>query len=133
MSQERSLIKGKKSCHSLGSLNITKKSLPSGSIHNNGSYSSSSHLRNPTQESSQGRVSGLSSLPKKASGAGEIKTTVTVGRSATVAGDIKVLGYFTNLTRKVLLISVVLIAMVLNISLYNILKPLFISNAWMLE
>lgn len=93
--QERSLIREEKSSQSLGSLvNIRDNPAPGSIIRASGSCSSSSNLRNPAQESSQERVSGQSSLSKKVSSDGEIKTAVTVSRSATVAGDIKVLECF---------------------------------------
>ncbi|XP_050690465.1 mucin-17-like isoform X3 [Eriocheir sinensis] len=88
--QERSLVREKKSSLSLGSLISIKDNLAPGSISpGSDSCSSSSHHMNPILKTPQERVPGQSSSLEKISGDGEPKPTVTVGRSATVAGDMK--------------------------------------------
>lgn len=101
--QERSLVRGKKSFLSLGSLICIKDNLTPGSISpGSDSCSSSSHQMNPILKTSQERVPGQSSSLEKIPGDGEPKPTVTVGRSATVAGDMKVLCCFRSIISKVL-------------------------------
>lgn len=87
-----SLVRAKRTFHSLGSLSITKENLAPAANTPGGGSSTSTHHMNPIQEAPLGRVLEQNSPPGKSVGGTEPKTTVTVGRSATVAGDMKVHG-----------------------------------------
>ncbi|XP_045129389.1 uncharacterized protein LOC123515060 isoform X3 [Portunus trituberculatus] len=88
--EERSLVRAKRTFHSLGSLSTTKENVPPATSTPT-STTSALHM-SPIQEAPQGRPADQSGSTGKASCGVEPKTTVTVGRSATVAGDIKVHG-----------------------------------------
>ncbi|XP_063845291.1 uncharacterized protein LOC135091506 isoform X2 [Scylla paramamosain] len=90
--EERSLVRAKRTFHSLGSLSTTKENLPPATSTPTTTSTTTAHHMSPIQEAPQGRVAEQNGSAGKASCGVEPKTTVTVGRSATVAGDIKVHG-----------------------------------------
>lgn len=100
--QGRSLMRGKKSFLSQGSLISMKDNFASESIGpGSDGCSSSSHHMNHILKAPQERVPGQRSSLEKIVG-GEPKATVTVGRSATVAGDMKVLCCFGSIISNLL-------------------------------
>lgn len=96
-------MREKKSFLSLGSLISMKDNFASESIGpGSDGCSNSSHHMNPILKTPQERVPGQSSSLEKILVGGEPKATVTVGRSATVAGDMKVLCCFGSIISKLL-------------------------------